>query len=132
MLLKQFFLSMEPPTVTAQERKVSVIGGKPHHYKPEEVKRAECIFRESLYPFRPEEPYAGAIRMMVKWCFTPTGKHQSGEWRTTRPDTDNLQKMFKDIMQKLGFFYDDAQVCSEIIEKCWWEVPGIFVRLESL
>ena len=68
---------------------------------------------------------------MVKWCF-PRGRHGNGEYRTTRPDTDNLQKLLKDCMTAAGFWKDDALVASEIVEKFWADVPGIYVRIEEL
>ena len=68
---------------------------------------------------------------MTKWCF-PSGDHPDGSYRTTKPDTDNLQKLLKDVMTKLGFWRDDALVASEVIEKFWADVPGIFIRVEPL
>ena len=35
-------------------------------------------------------------------------------------------------MTRLRFWRDDAQVASEIAEKFWSDVPGIFVRVEML
>jgi Holliday junction resolvase RusA-like endonuclease len=35
-------------------------------------------------------------------------------------------------MTELGFWKDDAQVASEVIEKFWAEIPGIWIRLEEL
>ena len=34
-------------------------------------------------------------------------------------------------MTKLGFWNDDAEVASEIAEKFWSEVVGIYVRVEE-
>ena len=73
----------------------------------------------------------GPIRLITKWCY-PGGKHKDGEWKITKPDTDNTIKLFKDCMTKTGFWKDDAQVASEITEKFWAEIPGIFVRVISL
>ncbi len=50
----------------------------------------------------------------------------------SKPDTDNLQKLLKDCMTAVGFWKDDAQVASEICEKFWAEVPGIYVCAEEL
>lgn len=69
--------------------------------------------------------------MVVKWCF-PCGDHRDGEYRITKPDTDNLQKMLKDVMTDLHFWKDDAQVASEICEKFWAERPGIYIRIENI
>lgn len=68
---------------------------------------------------------------MTKWCF-PRGQHQDGEYRATKPDTDNLQKLLKDCMTDAQFWTDDALVCREITEKFWAEVPGIYIRIEEL
>ena len=71
------------------------------------------------------------MRLVVKWLF-PRGTHPNGSYRITKPDTDNLQKLLKDVMTQLHFWKDDAQVASEISEKFWAEVPGIFIRVEEL
>ncbi len=70
-------------------------------------------------------------RLVTKWCF-PNGRHKDGEYRITKPDTDNLQKLLKDCMTMCGFWKDDALVASEIVEKFWAEVPGIYIRIEEL
>ena len=81
----------------------------------------------------PPEPYEGPVSLMVKWCFPVVkGRHRDGEYRITKPDTDNLQKMLKDVMTQCGYWTDDAQVCREIVEKFWAEIPGIFIRVEVL
>ena len=71
------------------------------------------------------------VRMVTKWCF-PKGKHSDGEYKATKPDTDNLQKMLKDVMTEVGFWKDDALVASEITEKFWAEQTGIFISIEDL
>lgn len=127
----QFFLPMIPPTVTAQEHKVMVRNGKPVFYDPPEVKDAKDKLIASLYKHRPMFPYREGLRLIVKWCF-PRETHNDGEYRITKPDTDNLQKMLKDCMTKCYFWQDDALVASELCEKFWAEIPGIFVRIEVL
>lgn len=127
----QFFLPMIPPTVTAQERKVTVRNGQPIFYDPPEVKDAKDKLIASLYKHRPMFPYREGLRLIVKWCF-PRENHADGEYRITKPDTDNLQKMLKDCMTVCGFWQDDALVASEICEKFWAEIPGIFIRIEPL
>lgn len=127
----EFFMAMIPPTVTHQEKAVRVVKGKPVFYEPAELKEARAKLRAHLHRFRPEAPMTGGVRLVVKWCF-PRGRHQDGEYRITKPDTDNLQKLLKDCMTAEGFWKDDAQVASEICEKFWAEVPGIYIRGEEL
>jgi len=69
---------------------------------------------------------------MVKWLFPITGKHKNGEYKTTRPDTGNLQKLLLDVMTDLKYWTDDALIASEITEKFYSDVPGIYIVIESL
>ena len=127
----EFFMAMVPPTVTHQEKKVQVMNGKPIVYEPEKLSDARQKLRAHLSRHRPSAPMEGGLRLLVKWCF-PRGRHRDGEYRITKPDTDNLQKLLKDCMTAEGFWKDDAQVASEICEKFWAETPGIYIRVEEL
>ena len=124
----EFFLPMIPPTITAQQHKVS----HGRFYDPPELKMAKMKLKDSLIPYVPEKPLDGALRLIVKWCFPVKGKHQNGEYKTTKPDTDNLNKALKDIMEDLNFFINDSRVASEIIEKFWADIPGVYICLEEL
>lgn len=127
----EFFMAMIPPTCTHQEKKVTVVNGKPVFYDPPEVKAARSKLMGHLSKYRPEKPYSCGVRLITKWCF-PKGKHPQGAYRTTKPDTDNLQKLLKDCMTKAGFWKDDALAASEVVEKFWADPPGIWIRIEEL
>ena len=129
--MKQFFMAMIPPTVTAQEHKVMMRNGKPVFYDPPKVTNAKTKLIAHLARYKPPEPYSSAVCLTVKWLF-PKGRHKNGEYRITKPDTDNLQKLLKDCMTKCGFWKDDALVASEHVEKFWADVPGIYIRIEEL
>lgn len=128
----EFFLPMIPPTATHQEKQVSCVNGKPVFYEPPELKAARAKLMAHLGKHTPDKPYKGAIRLIVKWCFPITGNHQDGQYKHTKPDTDNLQKLLKDCMTDCGFWKDDAQVASEIVEKFWAKLPGIYIRIEEV
>jgi Holliday junction resolvase RusA-like endonuclease len=108
---------MRPPTVTHQEKAVHVVNGKPVTYEPAELKVARSKLNAHLARHVPPKMYTGAVRLVTKWCFPITGRHTDGEYKTTKPDTDNLQKLLNDVMTEVGFWKDDALVASEIIEK---------------
>ena len=127
----QFFAPMVPPTATHQEKQVRWCSGRPVFYEPERVAAARSKLSAHLAGYRPERPMEGGVRLLVKWCF-PAGAHADGEYRTTRPDLDNLQKLLRDCMTELGFWNDDAQVVSETAEKFWAKIPGLFIRAEEL
>ena len=127
-----FFMPMIPPTVTHQEKSLTVRNGKPATYEKPELKAARAKLEAHLSKHRPDTPMTGPLGLIVKWCFPITGKHADGEYKTTKPDTDNLQKLLKDVMTSVGFWKDDALVCSEITEKFYAEKTGIFVMLMEL
>ena len=128
----EFFMAMIPPTITHQEKKVHLVNGRPRFYEPDELKAARQKLTAYLGQHVPEEPYQGGIQLIVKWCFQTKGRHKDGEYRITKPDTANLQKLLKDCMTSVGFWSDDAQVASEIVEKFWAEIPGIYIRVTEL
>ncbi len=131
-MMIEFFIAIKPPTTTHQEKQVSVVKGKPIFYEPPELKAARAMLTAHLGKYIPKKKYSGAVRLVTKWCFPIKGKHVDGEWKTSKPDTDNLQKLLKDCMTDVGYWKDDAQVTSEIAEKFWAEIPGIYIKIEEL
>ena len=127
----EFFMAMEPPTSTHQEKKVAIIKGKPVFYDPPKVQEARQKLIGHLVKHKPKKQYETGVRLIVRWCF-PKTSHANGEYRITKPDTDNLQKLLKDCMTLCGFWKDDALVASELVEKFWAEIPGIYIRIEEL
>ena len=115
----EFFMAMNPPTVTHQEKQIHIVTGKPVFYEPAELKAARQKLIDHLAGHKPEKPFCSGIRLMVKWCFPSGTAHRNGEYRITKPDTDNLQKLVKDCMTTCKFWKDDALVASEIVEKFW-------------
>lgn len=128
-MMIRFFLPMVPPKTTAQMRKVTIRNGKPVFYDPPAVREMKAKLTAHLAPHKPVEPLTGCLRLVVKWTW-PGGEEHA--YKGTRPDTDNLQKAMKDTMTDLGFWRDDAQVASEIVEKFTGPMPGIFVQIEAL
>ena len=128
----EFFMSMIPPTVTHQEKDITVKNGKPIVYENARLRNARAKLMAHLSRHRPVKKYEGGLRLIVKWLFPIKGNHFDGEYKTTKPDTDNLQKLLKDCMTECGYWKDDALVASEICEKFWAINPGIYIRIENL
>ena len=134
----KFKLKMIPPTATAQQKGERVVGKYIHHYKKKNVAQAEAILRDALLPYVPEQPIEGKpILLSVLWEFPypkSAKKHEYGHCRhkITRPDTDNLNKLLKDVMTDMGFWKDDALISMEHIWKVLSDEPGIFINIETL
>ena len=126
-----FFMPMIPPTVTAQERSVRVVSGKPVFFEPAQLQEARSMLMGHLASRTPPVPFGRAVELKVLWGF-PQGRHLNGEWRTTKPDTDNLQKLLKDCMTRVGFWKDDALVVREVVEKRWSNPSGIYIEIREV
>lgn len=125
----EFFMPMaKVPTTTAQQHKIS----KGKFYDPPALKETRSKLTAHLAQHIPKEKYTGPVRLTVKWCFPITAKHTDGEYKYTRPDTDNLNKLLKDCMTDCRYWQDDALVASEIIEKFWAKNTGIYIKIEEL
>ena len=135
-----FFLPMIPPTITHQEHKIRIVNGRPQFYEPPELKAARYKFQAALQPHAPETKIRGPMQLITKWIWPldvdPDMMEVIGEdyfvWKDTKPDTDNLIKLFKDCMTAAGFWEDDCQVVSEITEKMYSFRPGIYVEVTQL
>lgn len=127
------FLKMNPPTVTAQESKIAVVNNKPRVYKTERQKSAKAEILWKLNQYRTQEMLNCPIELSVTWYFLAGKGHKHNEWRSTRPDTDNLEKLLKDCITEAGYWRDDALVVREIAEKIWVKNnPGILIKIKEL
>lgn len=128
----EFFIAMVPPKTTFQAKQLAISKGKPIMFDSPGVKAIKRSFMAHLAGHVPEAPLRGPVRLVTKWCW-PRGSHPDGDWKATKPDTDNMLKAFRDAMERVGFFeIGDSQVASEVTEKFWAEVPGIYVMVEEI
>lgn len=129
----KFFIPMKKiPTITHQQKKIRIVNNKPIVYEPAKLKDTRALFMSKLHVYAPKKFLSSPIRLTTQWLFTAKNKAQIGQYKITRPDTDNLQKLFKDCMTDVGFWKDDAVVASEIVEKLYNDITGIFVKIEEL
>ncbi len=132
-MIHEFFMPMrKPPTTTHQQKQVTVVNGKPVFYEPDSVKAARSKLMAHLGQHTPTETYNRPVRLFVKWCFPMTKTSKNGQFKHTRPDIDNSQKLLFDCMTDLGFWKDDSLVVSLIAEKFWAELPGIYIKIEEV
>ena len=123
---------MKIPNVTHQEIRIAVRNGKPVVYEDWRLRDARQKFIAYLAQHKPKAPMTGPVMLKTGWFYEPKGGHRCGEYKTTKPDTDNLVKLFKDCMTEVGFWRDDAQVAVELTEKLYGDRPGIFVSVCEL
>lgn len=131
----RIYLDMEPPRTTAQQ-KGETIGhdGRIHHYTKRRVQEAASDMSVRLMREAPVRPLTGPVYLRSVWVFARS-RGKGGGWKITRPDTDNMVKLLKDVMTRCGYWDDDAQVCHEVTEKRWEsaeERRGIYIEVGRL
>ena len=60
-----FFMPMIPPTVTHQEKSLTVRNGKPATYEKPELKAARAKLEAHLSKHRPMAPLNGPVQLVV-------------------------------------------------------------------
>lgn len=130
-----FFLKCSHiPSGTAQQRKIAVVRGRVMTYPSDSYIEAKKVYTLLLNKHKPKTPITGAVFLSVSYRYETPKKKQQFTFKTTRPDGDNLLKVFKDCMTQLKFFNDDSQVCIEEVSRIW--VPkgegGILVTIGEI
>ena len=138
----QFYLHFDTmPRGTAQQKKYAVKNGRTIVYGSDSAKITKRVFLNALKPHAPKERSDKPIRLVVWFAFDTKNKKLWGknvgdeaefEYKTTRPDTDNIVKLFKDCMTTLGYWNDDSQIVDEHVIKTYAEKATILVRYEEI
>lgn len=137
LLIIEFFLPMEKvPTATHQQTKVTCKDGKPIHYEPNNLKKARADYLALLSRYVPDKPLDGPLQLTTKFLFAypkswPKSKRTT-TWKDTKPDNGNANKLLEDVMEELGFYKNDSQIASLIIQHFWSEPSGIYIKLDKL
>ena len=118
------------PKGTAQQKRYD--GRRGIYFKSKKLIALEQTFANALFPYTPELPSDKPIKLVVWFGFDTKEKRKWGHYKTTRPDCDNYVKEFKDVMTKVGFWLDDAQVVDLHIIKTYSENAFIWVRIDEL
>ena len=138
----EIFVSCTPPKSTAQasmrimKRKDGTqFVGKFANSKGKQVQNDLMTL---FYHHRPEVAYEGAIKVSILWIY-PWRKSESKKAKlaglkpcTTRPDADNLCKLFFDTLTRLSYWSDDSIIADLRFRKYWGDTPGIGLSVEEI
>ena len=138
----EFFISCNPPKSTHQSgmrimrrKDGTQFVGK---FANSKAKAAQDSLYALLMEHRPSRSMDGPLFLQVQWVYPwrksePKKNRAKGfRWCDTRPDADNIMKMLKDCMTRVGFWVDDSQIARLFVEKQWGECPGIHITITEL
>jgi len=118
-------------------KKIIFSRGRVMHIDTPELKEATAFLQEKMLPFRPRTPLVGPLKLIAVWVFPHlkgAGKstRESIIYKDTAPDLGNMEKLFADVMQRMGFFANDGQIACEPLVKVWGPKPGIAVSVSEM
>lgn len=126
-----------PPSVTAQQKRLTFATGKPRFFKPARLETEETTWWALLTPHVPPTPLEGPVSLFVRLAYPhrkTTAKKRLDHWipKTSKPDAGNAAKAIEDMLVKLRFLGDDSQVVKLTIEKYYAPESnvGITIHLE--
>ncbi|MFA5321983.1 MAG: RusA family crossover junction endodeoxyribonuclease [Smithella sp.] len=102
------------------------------------AKRAQDDLINLIAPFRPPAPLKGALLVRIEWFYQFRKSESKKNIERgfipcdTRPDCDNLIKGLCDILTRLGFWRDDAQIAEITFRKFWAIKPGIEIKIKEI
>jgi len=79
--------------------------------------------------------FAGPLHVGVIATYPRPKKHKPGklwpEWKSSRPDIDNILKLVADGLNGVAW-YDDAQIVSVSGNKIYGDTPGLSIEIRPL
>ncbi len=134
----EIFLPIVPPKTTHQAKRIVRIGKFTRLADKPELKEAINSYMSLLLPYAPDTPISGPVSLTLRFTF-PWRKSETKKRRmfgilpmTVKPDFDNMAKTITDVMTKLNFWRDDAQVARAYITKQWGDDVGIRIKIEEI
>ena len=125
----EFFVPLKKiPTVTHQDKIISVKNSKPIIFDSHNLKEAKEVFKTRLISHIPSKMLNAPIGVELIWCFPLEKNKVDGDYYTKKRDVDNLAKAFIDQMTKLKFWKDDSHVSKLVSEKRYNSICGVYVK----
>lgn len=146
-----FRVDGDPRPQPRQRHRAFKMGGRiiTQNYTPKKdpVNTWKDLIALSAREHLPERPFTGPLRVTAEYFFRrPKSHYRTGKYsdllkddapyyHTKKPDRDNLDKSFMDIMTNIGFWHDDCQIVGGSVCKYYTapgERPGARFEIEVL
>ena len=117
--------------VTQQQKGIGYRNGKISFYNRKGTENKELV--NALKRNAPSKPYDKDVPLQLTVTFWNAIKQKKKWWqfKTTRPDLDNLMKNLQDYMTKLGYYTDDSQIVVLIAKKYYLDKNQIDIEIEE-
>ena len=122
----EFTIPLEQiPRGTAQQKRTNRRTGA--FFQPDDYRKARNTYIVLCKRYAPKEPFTGCVDVHVIFAYNTSEKKKRGRYKKTRPDSDNIVKLYLDCLADCGFYFDDAQVARLLVEKKYSEVDRAYI-----
>ena len=101
----EFTHACKIPSSTAQQRRMTARGG----YLAPRTAQAKAFWQALFEKHAPDRPLQGPLSVIVLFYYLRS-KGSKSQFKTTKPDLDNLMKMAQDAMECTGYFNNDSHI----------------------
>lgn len=128
----EFFIPM-----TVKPKQGGQHGGK-RRWQPTKIANNAQDIALLAAPFLPDKPLEGPVMIhyafQFPWRKSDNAATRAALWahKDTKPDYVRLAAQLDDVLEGLGFFVNDSQICDARIRKVFADNPGVNVRIEAL
>lgn len=124
-----------PPSITAQQKRVAVIKGRPVFFHSREMRVQEQTWQALLRPYQPAAPMDGPLTLSMRFVYPylkAMPKAHVGRLipKISKPDCGNASKHIEDLLTKMRFITDDSRVCRMVVEKFHGPEAEVGIRIQ--
>ena len=109
-LFLKFEFELEKMPTTQQQKGIKKVYGKLQFYDRGGTSNYEL--KSNLMKNKPKECFEKNVplKLSVTFFYAIKQKKRWWQWKTSRPDLDNLMKNLQDYLTKLRYYADDSQI----------------------
>jgi Holliday junction resolvase RusA-like endonuclease len=128
-------LNIEPPRTTSQGKRAVRTGRGVRFFRSSEHQRDIDRLTAALREYAPAVAAAGPLGLSLVYVYSfnasekAATKKRGHAWHDTRPDCDNIAKVFIDVLADLKFMSNDSQIVQLRVEKQRQSAPRILFNL---
>lgn len=127
-------LQVVPPSVTAQQKRLVVVGGRPVFFHGSRMRAEQATWEALLTPYRPEMPFSGPVSLSICLVYphrkaTPKRDQERLIPKVSKPDGANACKHLEDVLVRMRFIEDDMLVSRLVVEKWWGPESAVGIRI---
>ena len=106
----KFEFELDKMPTTQQQKGIKKVNGKLQFYNRRGTSNYEL--KANLMKNKPKECFEKDVplKLSVTFFYAIKQKKRWWQWKTSRPDLDNLMKNLQDYMTKLRYYEDDNQI----------------------